>query len=197
MSINLLLYSKPKFAINSQILPLSLITAGALLNIGEIKYHIQNKIPNTQSKLDDYIQYAPIAQMYLYDACKLNHQNTVFDQTKFLLISQFISSATVHLLKNITNVERPNGTNHSFPSGHTATAFVNATVLYQEFKETEPLLAYSGYVFAAATGILRMTNNAHWLPDVLTGAGIAIVTTNLVYYFKPLQGFQPFGGKKI
>ncbi|WP_319502610.1 phosphatase PAP2 family protein [uncultured Draconibacterium sp.] len=185
----------PSF-ISKQIVPIWLISSGALLNIGNIKYRIQDKLPTTNSRLDNYFRYVPIAQLYVFDAFGFEHQNTVFDQTKYLLISQLLSGGIVNLLKNVTNVERPSGDNHSFPSDHTSKAFVGATVLYHEFKDTEPLLAWSGYLFATATGALRMTNNAHWLPDVLAGAGIAILTTNLVYYFKPLQNFQPFKKNK-
>lgn len=188
--------NKERFSLSKQVVPLSLITTGALLNIGEIKYVIQDHIPNTNNDYDDYLQYVPMTQIYLFDAFGFEHQNTVFDQTKYLLISQAISAGTVHLLKHITHVERPTGADFSFPSGHTTNAFVGATVLYNEFKDTEPLLAWSGYLFATATGALRLTNNAHWLPDVLAGAGIGILSANLVYYFKPLQNFQPFKKKK-
>lgn len=188
---------KPKATFfKKQILPLSLITAGSLLNIGHIKQNIQDKIPNTSFHADDYFQYVPAGEMYLFDAMGFKHQNTVFDQTKYLLISHLVSGSIVHFLKNTLNVTRPYGGNHSFPSGHTATAFVNATVLFHEFKDTEPLLAYSGYFFATATGMLRLTNNAHWLPDVLTSAGIGILTVNVVYHIKPFEKFQPFKHKK-
>lgn len=188
--------TKERSFLSKQVVSLGLISTGALLNIGEIKYEIQDHIPNTNNDYDDYLQYVPMAQLYLFDALGFEHQNTVFDQTKYLLISQAISAGTVHLLKQITHVERPTGADFSFPSGHTTNAFVGATLLYHEFKDTEPLLAWSGYLFATTTGALRLTNNAHWLPDVLAGAGIAILTTNLVYYFKPFQSFQPFQKKK-
>jgi hypothetical protein len=182
--------------LKKQILPASLIVSGALLNIGNIKYDIQDKIPNTDVSIDDYLQYVPMAQMYLFDATGFKHQNSVFDQTKYLIISQLISNSLVFFLKSTTNIQRPIGGTNSFPSGHTANAFTGATVLFHEFKDTEPFLAYSGYVFATATGVLRMTNNAHWLPDVLVGAGIGILSVNLVYHFKPFKGFQPFKKKK-
>jgi membrane-associated phospholipid phosphatase len=196
ISVDSLQNLKTKLTLKSQILPISLITVGSLLNIGEIKNHIQDKLPNTNTNVEDYLQYAPIAEMYLSDALGFKHQNSIFDQTKYLAISQLTTSLLVHLLKSTTKVKRPNGEDQSFPSGHTSAAFVGATVLFQEFKNTEPILAYSGYLFATTTGVLRMTNDAHWLPDVLVGAGIGILTTNLVYYFKPLQGFQPFHKKK-
>lgn len=196
VSVDSLQNAKTMLTLKSQTLPVGLISAGVLLNIGDIKNHIQDKIPRTNTRLEDYLQYAPIAEMYLFDAAGFKHQNSVFDQTKYLAISQLVSCGLVHLMKSTTNVKRPTGDDQSFPSGHTTAAFVDATVLYHEFKDTEPIIAYSGYLFATSTGILRMTNNAHWLTDVLVGAGLGILTTNLVYYFKPLQGFQPFHKKK-
>lgn len=183
-----------KFLIK-QVIPLTLISTGALLNIGDVKYNIQDKIPITNNGLDDYFQYSPMFQMYTYNMLGFKHRNSVFDQTKYLIISQLISSTIVHTLKSTTKVERPNGGNKSFPSGHTTNAFVGATMLFHEFKDTNRPLAYSGYIFATATGILRVTNNAHWLSDVIAGAGIGILTVNLVYYFEPLKNWQPFKSK--
>lgn len=184
-----------KTFLSKQILPLGLITAGSLLNIGEIKYRIHDITPGTNFPADDYSQYMSQGLMYMYDIMGFKHQNSAFDQTKYLLISHLATSFFVTQLKYATKVQRPSGGRHSFPSGHTSVAFVGATVLYHEFKDTEPLLAYSGYLFATATGVLRMTNDAHWLPDVLAAAGIAIITTNLVYHFQPLKNFQPFKKK--
>jgi|WetSurMetagenome_2_1015567.scaffolds.fasta_scaffold24313_4 membrane-associated phospholipid phosphatase len=179
-----------------QVLPVGLILTGSLLNIGTLKHDIQDKIPNTNTNIENYLQYIPMGQVLLYDALGAKHQNTLFDQVKYAAISQGVSSLIVHTLKHTTKVQRPVGGKTSFPSGHTTTAFVGATVLYHEFKDTEPVLAYSGFVFAVTTGVLRMTNDAHWLPDVLAGAGIGILTANLVYHFKPLKNFQPFQKNK-
>jgi membrane-associated phospholipid phosphatase len=89
------------------------------------------------------------------------------------------------------NKRRPSGGPHAFPSGHTATAFLGATSLYHEFKETNTVLAYSGYAFATTTGTFRMLNNAHWFSDVLAGAGISILMTNIVYHIEPLKNWNP------
>jgi membrane-associated phospholipid phosphatase len=188
-------YSVPSFT-RVQLIPLGLISAGALLNIGTIKNHIQDIVPDTHTHIDDYLQYAPIAQLYLYDGMGFKHQNSVFTQTKYLAISHLFSGFLVQVLKSTTQVKRPVGGNTSYPSGHTTNAFVNATVLYHEFKDTDPWLAYGGFAMASATGILRITNRAHWLPDVLTGAGIGILTVNLVYFVKPFNHFQPFKEKR-
>lgn len=177
-----------------QILPIGLITTGALLNIGTIKNRIEDAIPETNNGVDDFLQYTPMAEMYLLDVLGIKHQSSVFDQTKYLLITQFVSGMVTQGLKKITKVTRPTGADNSYPSGHTTLAFAGATVLYHEFIDTDPWLAYSGFAFATATGCLRLTNRAHWLPDVLTGAGIGIITGNLVYYFKPLKKLQLSSG---
>ncbi len=75
-------------------------------------------------------------------------------------------------------------------------AFTYATVLYNEFKDTSSVLAYSGYAFATTTGAFRMINNRHWLADVLAGAGIGIIVTELVYHFEPFKKFNPFKNSK-
>jgi len=72
-----------------------------------------------------------------------------------------------------------------------------ATVLFHEFKDTKPVLAYSGFVFASATGVLRVLNNEHWTSDVLVGAGLGIIITDLVYRFEPFKNWNPFKNRKI
>jgi membrane-associated phospholipid phosphatase len=130
--------------------------------------------------------------MYIADIAGVKAKNHWFDQTKYLFISNLISSGTTHFLKNWTKKPRPAGADDSFPSGHTTFAFTNATVLYNEFSQSSDALAYSGYAFATTTGMFRMINNKHWLSDVLVGAGIGIIATELVYYIEPFKNFNPF-----
>ena len=122
--------------------------------------------------------------MYIADIAGVKSKNHWFDQTKHLLISNIITSVITHSIKQLTKKIRPNGSNYSFPSGHSSFSFTNATVLFNEFNHSSPLIAYSGYAFSTTTGIFRMINNKHWLSDVLVGAGLGILVTNLVYYFQ-------------
>ena len=59
----------------------------------------------------------------------------------------------------------------SFPSGHAIIAFGAATVFCEEYKNIKylPVLAYSA---ATLVGLSRITENRHWISDVLTGAVI-------------------------
>jgi len=182
-----------KLTLKSQIAPIALIATGTIIQFTELKYSFQESIVKTNTNVDDYLQWVPVAEMYLADALKVPHKNTVWNQTKFLIIAQACNLAVTYSLKYLTHVERPDGADYlSFPSGHTSFAFTNATVLYHEFRDNNIYLALSGYLFASATGMLRITNNKHWLSDVLVGAGVGILVTNLVYYFEPLKNWDPF-----
>ena len=186
-----------KSLIVKSILPASLIVVGSSLNHSILeknwKLFLRNRVGNQfEFKIDDYIQYAPIVQLYLADVCNVKAENHWFDQTKYLLISNLITSGITESIKHLTLKTRPNGGQFSFPSGHTTFAFTNAAVLYHEFSNTAPVLAYSGYLFSTATGAFRMINNKHWLSDVLVGAGIGMIVTHLVYYLKPFKNFNPF-----
>ena len=165
------------------------------------KYGLQTMIRQPfhdyHTKIDDYIQYAPILTMYVADIFKVPAKNTVWNQTKFLIMSEALTSGIVSLLKYTLKIQRPNnGSFNSYPSGHTSQAFVASQVLYNEFKETNKLIAYSGFLFSIPTGTLRIVNNRHWVPDVLLGAGIAMLVTNTIYYFEPLKNWNPFKNKK-
>lgn len=184
--------------LKQSIIPISLIGLGVAINNSSFEKNFQTNLRNKVGNdfhfpIDDYLQYAPIVEMYTADICGVKAKNHWFDQTKNLLIANLISSTITSSLKVITQKERPNGSNnHSFPSGHTTLAFTNACVLYNEFKDTAPVLAYSGFVCATTTGSFRMMNNAHWMSDVLVGAGIGILSAELVYRIEPLKNFNPF-----
>lgn len=101
--------------------------------------------------------------------------------------SAILMGSTVNTLKRTTHVERPDGSNkHSFPSGHTATAFMTATMFNKEYGHKSPWVGVGAYGMATATGLMRMANNKHWLSDVLTGAGIGILSTEIGYYLADL-----------
>ena len=188
---------KSSAILKKSIIPVSLISLGLIMNNSKsekrFNTYLRNKVGNNfEFKIDNYLQYSPIVEMYSADILGAKAKNHWFDQTKYLLIANLISSTITDNLKIIINKKRPNGEYHSFPSGHTTLAFTNACILYNEFRNTSPVLAYSGYALATTTGSFRMINNAHYLSDVLVGAGIGILSAELVYYLEPLKNFNPF-----
>ena len=98
-------------------------------------------------------------------------------------MSYGIMALLVNGIKYTAKEMRPDGTSaNSWPSGHTATAFVGATLLHKEYGLTRsPWWSVAGYGVAAATGVMRVLNNRHWVSDVMSGAGIGIMSTELGY----------------
>lgn len=184
------------------ILPITLIVAGSIYNGTQSEKNVQvdvrNRVGNTyHNKADDYIQYIPFAQVYIGDIVGFEAKNHWFDQTKNMVFSSVGTGIIVHSFKLLIGKKRPDGSsNNSFPSGHTSNTFVGATALYQEFKGSTPLYAYSGFLISGTTGGLRVMNNRHWVSDVVVGAGVAILVTNLVYHFEPLKNWNPFKNSK-
>lgn len=157
----------------------------------EVNEHIDEKLT-----IDDFAQYAPAASVYALNACGVKGKNNLKDRSIILTSSYIMMSAAVLSLKNITNVERPDGSsNNSFPSGHTATAFAGAEFLWQEYKDKSIWYGISGYIVAAGTGVFRIVNNRHWLTDVAAGAGIGILSTKAAYWIYPYVNRKLFSTK--
>ncbi len=148
-------------------------------------------------RIDDVIQYLPTTQVYIGDIIGIKSRNNWKLQTNYLLFANGLSSLITHSLKRIINKTRPYGGQHSFPSGHSTFSFTNTTALFYEFYQSSPLWASSGFLFASTTGAFRIINNRHWLSDVLTGAGIGIFSTTIIYMTKPLCNLKMFKQKNI
>ena len=95
----------------------------------------------------------------------------------FIVLAIILTQLVVNGLKLTTGVLRPDATNYfSFPSGHTAAAFMAATLFYKEYG-----LGLVAYAAAIVTGFTRILNNRHWLFDVIIGAALGILLTNLAF----------------
>lgn len=176
------------------VVPASLTGAALLLTNSDFENDLQSRLGgNTSTSIDDYTRFAPAAQMYIADAIGVESRSHWFDQTKNLGISLLLTDFVTTRLKRSIDKERPSGANNNaFPSAHSAYAFTTATVLYEEFKDTSPILAYSGYGFAITTAALRVAKDAHFVSDVLLGAGIGIAIVKFVYLVDHLFAWNPF-----
>lgn len=176
------------------IIPTALITYGVLTRTteslqqldhstnNEVKEHMGKQIP-----YDDYMQFAPAVAVYGLDLVGIKAKHNFRDRTLVMATSYLIMGATVQTMKNTIDIERPDGSNtHSFPSGHTATAFVGAHILFKEYKDASIWIGVSGYAVATATGTMRVLNKKHWVSDVVTGAGIGILSAELGYMLLPV-----------
>lgn len=191
-----------KFKPKALIIPVTLIGFGLIgleshtiksVNSGtksELAEHIDEK-----ASLDDFSQYSPFVSVYVLNVAGIEGKHNFKDRTIILGTAYILMGATVNIIKNSSNEVRPDGTsNNSFPSGHTATAFMGAEFLYQEYKDVSVWYGVTGYAVAAGTGFFRMYNDRHWLTDVVAGAGIGMLSTKMAYWLHPFLKRTIFKG---
>ncbi|UKB84540.1 phosphatase PAP2 family protein [Chryseobacterium sp. MEBOG06] len=172
--------------VRKSVAPAILFTAAAATwgekeNIREVR---NRYLPSFKAKYDDYLQYAPAAAVYGLKLSGVKGRNNLGRATLSYVTSLAIMGILVNSIKYTAKVERPDGSkNNSFPSGHSAMAFTNASFLHKEYGMVNPAYSIAGYGSAALTGLGRNLNNRHWIPDVLAGAGIGILSTELGYFF--------------
>ena len=147
---------------------------------------IQKNYPDFHTNIDDYLMFMPAVAVYGLNFAGVKGKNNFVDRSLIYLISISLASITNGIIKNTTNVLRPDGSDYgSLPSNHTTIAFISATFLHEEYKDQSIWYGIAGYSIATATGVLRMLNNKHWMSDVLVGAGIGILVTKVVYLVYP------------
>jgi membrane-associated phospholipid phosphatase len=127
--------------------------------------------------------------------CKAAH--SVRDQLVYFGQAELIMMGLVYPLKTMTHVPRPDySSDNSFPSGHTAQAFVAAQFFQKEYGHRYPWLSAGMYTLATGIGVSRVLNNRHWASDVLAGAGLGMGSVELSYllvahHHKSHTAFQP------
>ena len=168
-----------------------LFLGGLAVKGDKAMFRVNNKAgkKNTQlltdfkTGIDDYTQYFGPAMVV---GLKLGGVEGRSDWPRLLAsagMSYAIMAAFVNGIKYTAKEMRPDGSSaNSWPSGHTATSFVGATLLHKEYGLTRsPWYSVAGYGVATATGVMRVLNNRHWISDVMSGAGIGILSTELGY----------------
>ena len=154
-------------------------------NTGENKHTL---VTDFKTEIDNYTQFfGPVMATGL----KIAGVEGRSDWGRYLAstaMSYGFMALFVNSIKYTAKEMRPDGsTRNSWPSGHTATAFVGATILHKEYGLTRsPWYSVAGYGVATATGVMRVLNNRHWVSDVLSGAGVGIMSGELAYAISDL-----------
>jgi len=91
---------------------------------------------------------------------------------------------TTGILKCLVPEKRPNGGEHSFPSGHTSLSFCSAEFIRKRYGWGWGLPAYAAAVFV---GYSRVQSKAHYVHDVAAGALIGFVFATV--FTTPRQGW--------
>lgn len=156
--------------------------AGTMVNRFAVHDWRNKNFPDFSNHADDAMQFIPIAIVYGLDLVNVRSKDDLLNRTLILVKSEILMNGIVQFLKQTTDISRPNGANtHSFPSGHTAQAFVAATFMHQELGHKSVWFSIGAFSMASAVGVFRVLNNRHWISDVLAGAGIGILSTKIGY----------------
>lgn len=89
-----------------------------------------------------------------------------------LIQSQILAQTMTAAVKMSVQRTRPDGTQYSFPSGHSSVTFATATVLQRDLGWKVGIPAYGLATYVAAS---RIQDKRHFLSDVTFGAAIGIV----------------------
>jgi membrane-associated phospholipid phosphatase len=89
-----------------------------------------------------------------------------------LMRAQILTQALTYGIKVTVRRDRPTGECCAFPSGHASMTFATASVIERHFgyRGSWPMFLIAGYVSAS-----RLTDNRHFLSDVLFGSALGIV----------------------
>jgi membrane-associated phospholipid phosphatase len=100
------------------------------------------------------------------------------------------SIVATEALKFTFNEKRPNGGDHSFPSGHTSFAFTGAEFIRKEYgwRWAVPAFGIASYV-----GFSRVRSREHHTHDVLAGALIGILANHDLREVRTRHGILNFG----
>jgi len=180
-----------KFMDDMTFVGIPLFVAGWAIKGDKAMFRVNNEkgkkntqlLTNFKTGIDDYTQFFGPAMVV---GLKLGGYEGRSDWPRLLAsagMSYGIMALLVNGIKYTAKEMRPDGSSaNSWPSGHTATAFVGATLLHKEYGLTRsPWWSVAGYGVATATGVMRVLNNRHWVSDVMSGAGIGIMSTELGY----------------
>lgn len=148
--------------------------------IRQIRY---NASSGFSSSYDDYLQYSPGVVMLGMKAFGYESRTCWGRMLVSDAFSAAIMAGLVNGIKYTVKRPRPDATStNSFPSGHTAMAFMLATMMHKEYGWRSPWFSFGAYTVATATALGRIMNDRHWGSDVLAGAIIGIAATHLGYF---------------
>ncbi len=165
------------------ILPASLFGAGAvavgvefLRNSSREMTHSVIGLRGERNRFvaDDYIQYVPVVSALMMGSLGLRAKHPFRERALIVATSYATLAVLTNVPKLCVDEKRPEFTGrNSFPSGHTATAFMGAELVRLEYGGWYGMGAY---LVAAGVGFMRMYNGRHWFHDVVGGAGVGMLS---------------------
>lgn len=153
----------------------------------DIKSLKDNIAPGRVYRADDYLMWVPIAMPITLKACTYESRSSWGRMVTSQVMSGVIGFSIMESIKYAAGRERPDKIDcRSFPSGHTTTAFMGATMLHKEYGWRSPWWSFGGYTVATAVALSRNMNDKHWVTDTWAGALIGIGSVELGYFLGDL-----------
>jgi membrane-associated phospholipid phosphatase len=178
---------KKNRVLKSVAVPTLLMATGTYLALDdhirfEVREERNKRYPNFHNSIDNVLFAVPAATVYALNFAGDKGKNDFVNSSLLLVKSQLLTAMLTFPLKELVHERRPDDTDYkAFPSGHTSHAFAAATFMAKEFKHKSIWYGVGAYTVATSVGVLRILNNRHWISDVFAGAGIGILSTNIVY----------------
>ena len=188
--------STTKFRPKQLILPASLITVGALgasipalkdLNC-DVKRGMSHLRGDHYLHFDDYLQYLPIVSHFGLSLLGAKAKHSYVERIMTTATAYALMGVMVQGVKAVVKERRPDSNaRNSFPSGHTATAFMGAELVRMEYRDASPFYGIGAYTVACGVAFLRIYNERHWCNDVLAGAGLGILSARMAHWLLPFE----------
>ncbi|WP_052732293.1 phosphatase PAP2 family protein [Hymenobacter terrenus] len=156
---------------------------------------IRRAFGSYRSRIDDYLQWSPFFELGGVLLAGVESRNDRLNLGLVILKSEAIIYSSAFIVKKLTRVQRPDGSDKlSFPSGHTAQAFLAASIVHTELRDKSQWYGVGAYTIATSVAAFRMINNKHWQSDVFAGAGMGILSAHLAYLsHRNRWGRKPIG----
>jgi hypothetical protein len=184
------------------VIPAALIGYGAYAAGGggfytnkDARYDIQKLFPTYRTRIEDFLLVVPYLELGAVALAGVESRDDRINTLLIILKGEAIMLGSVFVVKSLTKNIRPDGSDReSFPSGHTAQAFLAASIVHTELRDKSPWYGIGAYTVATSVAALRMINDKHWKSDVVAGAGFGILSAHLAYLsHRNRWGRKPIG----
>ena len=169
-------------------IPAVLITYGAITAQGDAginhseRAFVQKQFRPVSTGFDNTLIIVPYFELGLVALAGVQSRNDRINTLLIIAKGEAIMLASTFAVKYLRGEARPDGSdNLSFPSGHTAQAFLAASIVHTEFRDKSQWYGVGAYTIATSVAALRMINDKHWQSDVVAGAGFGILSAHLAY----------------
>lgn len=168
---------------------------GGLYTNRDARYDIQKLFPTYRTRVEDFLLVVPYLELGAVALAGVESRDDRVNTLLIILKGEAIMLGSVFVVKSLTKNLRPDGSDReSFPSGHTAQAFLAASIVHTELRDKSPWYGIGAYTVATSVAALRMINDKHWQSDVVAGAGFGILSAHLAYLsHRNRWGRKPIG----